>query len=106
MPRCASPPLKKIKLHAHGGGVGRKAQNHHFWLWIAFFYRFFRLNKKIHAFGHAHMLNLRTGNHCAQPILRRMGVETTVRPSLAFYNTHDEIERFIAALGKVRKLLA
>lgn len=30
---------------------------------------------------------VRTGHHCAQPILRRMGVETTVRPSLAFYNT-------------------
>jgi cysteine desulfurase/selenocysteine lyase len=38
---------------------------------------------------------VRTGHHCAQPILRRFGVETTVRPSLAFYNTFDEIDRMI-----------
>src|SRR5258708_31197905 len=36
---------------------------------------------------------VRTGHHCAQPILRRFGVETTVRPSLAFYNTTEEIDR-------------
>jgi cysteine desulfurase/selenocysteine lyase len=46
---------------------------------------------------------VRTGHHCAQPILRRFGVETTVRPSLAFYNTYDEIDRMIAV---VRKLAA
>jgi len=46
---------------------------------------------------------VRTGHHCAQPILRRMGVETTVRPSLAFYNTVDEIDRLIDV---VRKLAA
>ncbi len=34
----------------------------------------------------------RTGHHCAQPILRRFGVENTVRLSLAFYNTHEEID--------------
>jgi cysteine desulfurase/selenocysteine lyase len=45
---------------------------------------------------------VRTGHHCAQPILRRFGVETTVRPSLAFYNTFDEIDRMI----KVVKALA
>lgn len=38
---------------------------------------------------------VRTGHHCAQPILRRFGVETTVRPSLAFYNTYDEIDRLL-----------
>ncbi|WP_444813139.1 family 2A encapsulin nanocompartment cargo protein cysteine desulfurase [Variovorax saccharolyticus] len=46
---------------------------------------------------------VRTGHHCAQPILRRFGVETTVRPSLAFYNTFDEIDRLVAV---VRKLAA
>ena len=35
---------------------------------------------------------VRTGHHCAQPILRRFGLEATVRPSLAFYNTFDEID--------------
>ncbi|MBX3253368.1 MAG: SufS family cysteine desulfurase [Chitinophagaceae bacterium] len=46
---------------------------------------------------------VRTGHHCAQPILRRMGVETTVRPSLAFYNTCEDVDRLIAVLkGLVR----
>jgi len=35
---------------------------------------------------------VRSGHHCAQPILRRFGVEATVRPSLAFYNTRSEID--------------
>lgn len=35
---------------------------------------------------------VRAGHHCAQPILRRYGLESTVRPSLAFYNTTDEID--------------
>ncbi|WP_300597824.1 family 2A encapsulin nanocompartment cargo protein cysteine desulfurase [Niabella sp.] len=46
---------------------------------------------------------VRTGHHCAQPILRRMGVETTVRPSLAFYNTCEDVDRFIEVLWKLRK---
>lgn len=52
---------------------------------------------------------VRTGHHCAQPILRRFGVETTVRPSLAFYNTFDEIDRLVAvvtSLASQRKLAA
>jgi len=44
---------------------------------------------------------VRTGHHCAQPILRRFGVETTVRPSLAFYNTFDEIDRLVAVVRKL-----
>ncbi|MGJ7511233.1 family 2A encapsulin nanocompartment cargo protein cysteine desulfurase [Variovorax sp. GT1P44] len=44
---------------------------------------------------------VRTGHHCAQPILRRNGVETTVRPSLAFYNTFDEIDRMAAVVRKL-----
>jgi cysteine desulfurase/selenocysteine lyase len=44
---------------------------------------------------------VRTGHHCAQPILRRFGLETTVRPSLAFYNTFDEVDRLV---GVVRAL--
>jgi len=35
---------------------------------------------------------VRSGHHCAQPILRRFGLEATVRPSLAFYNTCDEVD--------------
>ena len=44
---------------------------------------------------------MRTGHHCAQPILRRFGVETTVRPSLAFYNTCEEVDRFIAVIRRL-----
>lgn len=36
---------------------------------------------------------VRTGHHCAQPILRRLGHETSVRPSFAFYNTRSEVDR-------------
>jgi cysteine desulfurase / selenocysteine lyase len=46
---------------------------------------------------------VRTGHHCAQPILRRFGLETTVRPSLAFYNTCDEVDRMVDV---VRRLAA
>lgn len=44
---------------------------------------------------------VRTGHHCAQPILRRFGVETTVRPSLAFYNTYDEIDRLVQVVSQL-----
>ena len=45
---------------------------------------------------------VRSGHHCAQPILRRMGVESTVRPSLAFYNTCEEIDELVAALLRIQ----
>lgn len=48
---------------------------------------------------------VRSGQHCAHPLLQYYGVAATCRASLAFYNTHDEIERFVAALVKVRRLL-
>ncbi|MDR0798659.1 MAG: aminotransferase class V-fold PLP-dependent enzyme, partial [Dysgonamonadaceae bacterium] len=44
---------------------------------------------------------LRAGHHCAQPALRRMGVEATVRPSFAFYNTIEEIDRLTEAVRKI-----
>ncbi len=44
---------------------------------------------------------VRTGHHCAQPILRRFGLEATVRPSLAFYNTCEEVDRFIAVIRRL-----
>ena len=44
---------------------------------------------------------VRTGHHCAQPILRRFGLEATVRPSLAFYNTCEEIDRFAAVVRRL-----
>jgi cysteine desulfurase/selenocysteine lyase len=45
---------------------------------------------------------VRAGHHCAQPILRRMGVESTVRPSLALYNTYEEIDALVAALLRIQ----
>jgi len=48
---------------------------------------------------------VRSGQHCAHPLLQYFGVAATCRASLAFYNTHAEIERFMTALTKVRKLL-
>ena len=41
---------------------------------------------------------VRAGHHCAQPILRRFGLETTVRPSLALYNTRDEVDHLVSVL--------
>lgn len=45
---------------------------------------------------------VRAGHHCSQPSLRRFGVESTVRPSLAFYNTKEEIDRLVAAVRRIQ----
>jgi cysteine desulfurase/selenocysteine lyase len=44
---------------------------------------------------------VRAGHHCAQPILRRFGVEATVRPSLAFYNTYEDVDRLVDAVRRL-----
>jgi cysteine desulfurase/selenocysteine lyase len=44
---------------------------------------------------------VRAGHHCAQPILRRLGLEATVRPSFAFYNTFEEIDVFVNAVRRI-----
>ena len=46
---------------------------------------------------------VRTGHHCTQPSLRRFGVEGTVRPSLAFYNTKSEIDRLADAIRSIKR---
>ena len=48
---------------------------------------------------------VRSGHHCAHPLMQFYGVPATLRASLAFYNTREEVDAFIAALLKVRKLL-
>ncbi|MFN3382878.1 MAG: aminotransferase class V-fold PLP-dependent enzyme, partial [Runella zeae] len=45
---------------------------------------------------------VRTGHHCAQPILRRFGLESTVRPSLAFYNTCADIDLLVSTLHRLQ----
>jgi cysteine desulfurase/selenocysteine lyase len=45
---------------------------------------------------------VRSGHHCAQPILRRLGVEATVRASLAPYNTYEDIDALVAALHRLQ----
>ena len=48
---------------------------------------------------------IRTGHHCAQPVMQRFGVPATARASFAFYNTREEIDVFLAALRKVKEVL-
>jgi cysteine desulfurase / selenocysteine lyase len=45
---------------------------------------------------------VRSGHHCAQPILRRMGAESTVRPSLALYNTYEDVDALVAVLLRIQ----
>ena len=64
-----------------------------------------------HAHDLATLLDLegvavRSGHHCAHPLMSHLGVAATCRASRAFYNTHVEIERLGDAIEKVRKLLA
>ena len=48
---------------------------------------------------------VRTGTHCAQPVMDHFGIEGTIRASLAFYNTKEEIDRLYDALLKVKEML-
>ena len=47
---------------------------------------------------------VRTGHHCAQPLMHRLGIEGTVRASFAVYNTLEEMEQFVAATARVAKM--
>ena len=49
---------------------------------------------------------VRTGHHCTQPLMQQFNIPGTVRASLAFYNTHEEIDRFITALNRSIQLLS
>lgn len=55
-------------------------------------------SEEVGAFLNERGVAVRSGHHCAQPILRRLGVEKTVRPSFSFYNTHSEIDVFLNAV--------
>jgi len=47
---------------------------------------------------------IRTGHHCAQPVMDRFGIPATARASIAMYNTREEIDRLGSALKKVREV--
>ena len=49
---------------------------------------------------------VRTGHHCAQPLLERLGLTSTVRASFALYNTMDEVEALAAAIKRVIPMLS
>jgi cysteine desulfurase/selenocysteine lyase len=49
---------------------------------------------------------MRSGHHCAHPLMQFYGVPATLRMSLAFYNTHAEIDRAVEAIVEARRLLA
>jgi cysteine desulfurase/selenocysteine lyase len=47
---------------------------------------------------------IRTGHHCAMPLMERFGIPATARASLAFYNTREEIDRLVAGIHKVKEV--
>jgi cysteine desulfurase/selenocysteine lyase len=48
---------------------------------------------------------VRTGHHCAQPLMERFGIPGTIRASFAFYNTIEEIDRLVQAIERAKKML-
>jgi len=66
--------------------------------------------KGIHPFDVGAILDqfgiaVRTGHHCTQPIMTKFGIPGTVRASFAFYNTFEEIDRFVEAVMKAKEML-
>jgi cysteine desulfurase/selenocysteine lyase len=48
---------------------------------------------------------IRTGHHCAQPVMIRFGIPATARASFAFYNTKEEVDAFVAGVRRVREVM-
>ncbi len=49
---------------------------------------------------------IRAGHHCAQPVMRRLGIPATARASFAFYNTRDEVDALVRGVERVRRVFA
>jgi cysteine desulfurase/selenocysteine lyase len=49
---------------------------------------------------------IRTGHHCAQPVMQRFGIAATARASFALYNTREEVDALVEGLRKVREVFA
>lgn len=85
---CACPGLRLIGTAAHKASV------------LSFVLDGYR-TEEVGAALNREGIAVRSGLHCAQPILRRFGVEATVRPSLAFYNTLAEVDLLVATVQRL-----
>ena len=47
---------------------------------------------------------VRTGHHCAEPLMRRLGIEGTCRASFALYNTREEVDALVAGIQRVKQM--
>ena len=64
---------------------------------------------RIHHFDMGTLLDrlgiaVRTGHHCAQPLMARLGIEGTVRASFGLYNTKEEVDALVAGIDRVRRM--
>ena len=64
----------------------------------------------IHPFDIGQMLDargiaVRTGHHCTQPLMERLGIEGTVRASFAVYNTREEIDQLVEGVDRIIKFM-
>ena len=50
-----------------------------------------------------HDISLRSGNHCAQPLLKKLNLNATARASFGIYNTKDDVDKFIDAIKETKK---
>ena len=62
--------------------------------------------KNIHHYDMGMLLDklgiaVRTGHHCAQPLMQSLGIEGTVRASFAIYNTKEEIDKLVAGIKRI-----
>ena len=49
---------------------------------------------------------VRTGTHCAQPVMDRFGIDGTIRASFCFYNTLEEVDELVAGVKKVQEMFS
>ena len=47
---------------------------------------------------------IRTGHHCAMPVMERYGIPATARASFAFYNTAEEVDKLVAGIDKAKNI--
>lgn len=55
-------------------------------------------------FFDSHSVAIRSGNHCAQPLMRYMGINATCRASFYFYNTKEDVDKLIEATKKTYEM--